>query len=361
MQYIIDRSKLRAFDIILTRERTKRSKAIRGISFGDYSHALICLNSSSLIEATVEGRVFTENPQRLIFDKADDCKVLRFETSLTEEQQKIMNFFLRDQIGVRYSIKEAIQVPFFSNTKKNTENSGQFCSRLVAQAYQSVDINLVANPNYCTPEDLKSSKYLKNVPATIRVATSDDIKIYEKPSQIKENQIQTYTWLDRVAKLAEKENFKIYKQNDVGKFLLKHPLYDDEVCGYIRNTNYLEQYKQDEVVHPFRYECDARGMVDITQEFRVNLGELNRHATNYLTSKKNYEITKLSYFSTLKDLYANMIKKCNQRLDVLNEYILIDYALSSSDEYKKYLLNILIKINELKVKIKNILGEKYIS
>jgi hypothetical protein len=357
MQYIIDKSKLQAFDIILTREETKRSKAIRGISFGDYSHALICLNSSSLIEATIEGRVFTENVQRLIFDKADDCKVLRFKSILTKEQQEKMNFFLRDQIGVRYSIKEAIQIPFFSMTKKTTEDSGQFCSRLVAQAYQSVDINLVTNPNYCTPENLNSSEYLHDIPDVIRIATSEDIEIYERPSQIKENQIQTYIWLDKVAELAKKENFKIYKQNDVGMFLLEHPSYDDEVCSYVRNTNYLENYKQDEIVHPFRYVCDSRGMVNIAEEFDTNLSELKRHATNYLVCKKNYESTKFSYCSMLKDLSENLIKQCSQRLEVLKEYIKIDFALSEDTDHKNYLSNILIEINYLQVGVKNILRE----
>lgn len=356
MQYVIDRSKLQAFDIVLTREKSKRSKAIRGISVGDYSHALICLDSSSLIEATIEGRVFTENAQRLIFDKIEDCKVLRFKNTLTKDQKEKMNYFLRTQIGNRYSIKEAIKIPLFSRTMK-TADDGQFCSRLVAQAYQCASINLVTNPNYCTPENLNSSEFLNNVPNVVRIATSEDIEICERPSQIKENQIQTYIWLDKVAELAKKENFKIHTQSDVGSFLLKYPSYDEEVCTYIRETTYLKQYKQDEIIHPFRYKFDSRGTVNIAQEFNMNSSVIERHLSNYLACKKNYESTNLCYFSMLKDLYANMLKQCYQRLDVLEEYIKIDTKLSNDADYTHYLSNILIEIKQLQIRVKSTLGE----
>ncbi len=249
MKYIIDISKLKKFDIVLTRSKHLRSKAIRYFSEGDYSHALICVSDFSLIEATVKGRVFSENPQRLIFKNIDDCKVLRYKGTLNQEDQSQIELFLRSQISTLYSIKEAVRTKKYETTDEEAQEAGQFCSRLVAQAFNHVDINLVTNPNYCSPENLNSSELLETVPDIIRIATEEEIAFSKTKSQIKENQIQNYLWLDNVVKLAKKEKFIILNQDDVGLFLIKHPQYDKQVCKFIKNTNYLGQYKQDEVVN----------------------------------------------------------------------------------------------------------------
>ncbi|HFE9760965.1 TPA: hypothetical protein ACGA3Y_001667 [Acinetobacter baumannii] len=352
MKYIIDTSKLQQFDIVLTRSKHLRSKAIRYFSEGDYSHALICVSDLSLIEATVKGRVFTENPQRLIFENIDDCKILRYNGTLDQEDQLKIEFFLRSQISTLYSIKEAIRTKKYAITDDEAQEAGQFCSRLVAQAFNQADINLVTNPNYCSPEHLNSSHLLETVPNIIRIATEEEIAFAKTKSQIKENQIQNYLWLDNVVNLAKKEKFIILNQDDVGLFLIKYPQYDKQVCKFIKNTNYLRQYKQDEIVNPPRYKYFPNASLDILTELKINHSVINRHLISYARSCDNYHRTKLNYCLLLRNLYKNLLQQGNTRLNVLIRYI--NRELLIGDENKEELCEFVEIIQSLKDNIRKI-------
>ncbi|MEQ1390609.1 hypothetical protein ABLT88_14120 [Acinetobacter radioresistens] len=352
MKYIIDISKLKQFDIILTRSKHLRSKAIRYFSEGDYSHALICVSDLSLIEATVKGRVFSENPQRLIFENIDDCKVLRYKGTLNQEDQSSIELFLRSQISTLYSIKEAVRTRKYETTDEEAQEAGQFCSRLVAQAFNQVNINLVTNPNYCSPENLNSSELLETVPDIIRIATKEEIAFSKTKSQIKENQIQNYLWLDNVVKLAKKENFIIVSQDDVGLFLIRYPQYDKQVCKFIKSTNYLTQYKQDEVVNPPRYKYFSRVPVDILTELKVNRSIIKRHLTSYARSCDNYYKTKLNYCFLLKNLYKNLLQQANTRLNILIRYINRDLLIGTGN--KEELCEFVDEIKSLQDNIRKI-------
>ena len=344
MKYMLNISKLQPCDIILTRSKQLPSKAIRFFSAGAYSHALCCLTQESLIEATVEGRVFTENPQRLLFEDIDDCKVLRLKKYLSNEDKNKIIFFLRTKTTTKYSIIEAGRTTIYRKTDKSAQENGQFCSRLVAQAFQEIGISLVGNPNYCSPEDLNSSQFLEVISDAMREVTSEDIKIFETPSQIKENQVQTYIWLDKVAELAKEENFKILSQNDVGQFLICYRQYDEDVCKYIKETKYLTQYKKDEEINPFRYEYFTNAPIDIIRELNQNESVLLRHLISYSNSFDIYIKTNLSYFLLLISFYIELLQQVNNRLEILKIYIK-DY--SSEEQFL-----VLNKINYLQSKIR---------
>ena len=344
MNYILDISKLKPCDVILTRNKQLPSKAVRFFSAGAYSHALCCLSETSLIEATVEGRVFTENTQRMLFKNIDDCKVLRLKKELNQENKaKIINF-LRTKITTRYSIAEAIRTARYGRTDKLAQENGQFCSRLVAQSFIEIGISLVNNPNYCSPENLNSSVLLEAIPNAMRKVNSEDIKFFETKSQIKENQIQNYIWLDKVAELAKKEKFNILSQNDVGQFLIDYRQYDEEVCKYIKETTYLTQYKQDEEIHPPRYQYFPNACIDIFKEFSVNHSLLKHRMINYSVFSDLYKKFNLNYFLLSKNLREEMLQQLNTRLETLKLY-----TEKTSNEYQFLLIS---AINDLQSQIK---------
>lgn len=346
MKYILDTSILQPCDIILTRDKKVVSKTVRHFTDSDYSHALICLTNNSLIEATLKGRVFTENPQRLIFDTKDQCKVLRLKTELPLESQKKIIDFLRDKIGSMYSVREAISTKKFAGTDTSPKDETQFCSRLVAQAYNYADITLVGNPNYCAPEELNTSALLDVVSGAVRIALEADISFAKQPSQIKENQKQTYLWLDAVTELAKQENFRIIKQADVSKFLIQYPKHDQEVCKSICNTNYLQQYKLDEIVNPGRYKFDPHAELDFDIEYQVNYELSKRHRISYLNSTTSFKHYKLEYFSLLQELYKNLLMQVVQRLEAIETYLLRDMYLYK--EKREQLMKIYQDVETLK-------------
>lgn len=354
MKYILDTSILQPCDIIFTRQKKLVSKTIRYFTDSDYSHALTCLSSSSVIEATVKGRVFSENPERLIFNKKEECKVLRLKTELSLENKQKIIYFLRSQIGTMYSIKEALLTKHLSGSDALPNDQAQFCSRLVAQAYKEADIILVNNPNYCAPEELNSSALLEIVSDAVRIATEEEINFAKQPSQIKENQKQTYLWLDIVTELAKQENFKIINQNDVGKFLIQYRKYDEDVCKSINNTNYLQQYQLDEVVNPLRYAFDPYAQVNFDREFKVNSELSERHIISYLNSIKNCQDFKLEYFSLLRDLYKNLLIQVIQRLQVLEMYLIRD--MHHYKDKLEQLMNIYQNVETLKNRVIKIIS-----
>ncbi|CAI3162276.1 hypothetical protein MWMV17_MWMV17_03404 [Acinetobacter calcoaceticus] len=327
MKYILDTSILQPCDIILTRQNKPISKTIRYFSDSDYSHALTCLSNSSLIEATLKGRVFTENPERLIFNEKEECKVLRLKSELSIENVKIIIHFLRNQIGTMYSVKEALLTIKLSETDALPKDQTQFCSRLVAQAYKEANIFLVSNPNYCTPEALNSSDLLETVSDAVRIATNEEISFAKQPSQIKENQKQTYIWLDAATELAKQEKFKIITQGDVGKFLIQYRKYDHDICKSIKSTNYLQQYKLDELVNSSRYIFNSHAQVNFDREYKVNFEIIERHSINYFNSIKNSQDFKLEYFSLLEKMYKNLLIQAIQRLTTLENYLVRDMHL----------------------------------
>lgn len=352
MKYILDTSKLQPCDIILTRNKQLPSKFVRLMSAGAYSHALCCLTNTSLIEATIEGRVFSENPQRLLFENIDDCKVLRLKNELNQEDRDKIIYFLRTQVSTRYSVKEALLTARYRKTNKIANGNGQFCSRLVSQAFNEIDISLVRNPNYCSPENLNASTLLQTVPNALRMATDKDIEYYKTPSQIRENQIQNYKWLDKVAILARIENINILSQHDVGQFLIDYRKYDEYACNYIRETSYLTQYKEDELVSPYRYKYIADVGIDIPTEILINKDSVDRQLINYSRTRYYSEVIGIGYFLLLKEMYENILKQVVTRLDVLNLYINAEKSISSTD---RFLLN--KDVDDLSKKIKKLFIE----
>lgn len=329
MKYILDTSKLKPCDIILTRNKQLPSKLVRLMSTGAYSHALCCLTKTSLIEATMKGRVFSENPQRLLFENIDDCRVLRSKKELNQEEQNAIILFLRCQVSTRYSVKEALSTGKYQRTDKTAKEDGQFCSRLVAQAFNKAGIKLVDNPNYCSPESLNASTLLQSIPNTVRMATDEEIDYCKTPSQIKDNQIENYKWLDKVAELAKVESVRILSQYDAGAFLISHPKYDKTVCDYIKETNYLTQYLQDEIVSPYRYKYGVNVPINILAELHANKEQQDRQLINYAQCRFYNEKTNLDYFLLMKDMYENILKQISARLGVLMLYLNADIGNST--------------------------------
>jgi len=157
--YRLNMSKLEDCDIVLTRDYTLTSFGVRLATWAPYSHAAIFFEDS-FIDATKKG-IFSKNPQRITFSSKDDFCVLRlidknklFGVNLTN-----LKNYIRNEIGNSYSTKDAVMVKL-SALKGNGNLDEQFCSRLVARAYGSVGVQLVVDPDFCSPKDLMNSSLL---------------------------------------------------------------------------------------------------------------------------------------------------------------------------------------------------------
>ena len=117
MNYILEYKNLQCGDIILQSGNKLHSKAIKKYTNSNFSHSMICVEDMSIIHAEKEG-IFSLNPQRLLVENVTDLKVLRLKQGLSDENLKEIEFFLRDQIGSIYSVKEALSI---INKKRNND------------------------------------------------------------------------------------------------------------------------------------------------------------------------------------------------------------------------------------------------
>lgn len=318
--YVLDHHQLMAGDIILTKEKTTTSISVRTATLGSYSHAMICLSPASIIDATISSGVFTRNTQRQIFNSKNDCVVLRLKEALNARDIKKIETFLRLKTMTPYSLTEAIRTPLKKNKSTDAKANKQFCSRLVAQAYDHVGIKLAHNPNYCSPEDIYKSEVLTEVTDILRIANEQDINIANKPDLVEANRVEIAAWFNNAIKLASTKKYKIQTINDVVSFLLQYPEYDRKICEYIQKTRYETQYLDDLEANPERYTYIKSSSLDVESELSQIKTIFEHQKNNYITSRHNYNSYRLKYNKIHKKLYRNLLKHLVKRLNVLSEY-----------------------------------------
>ncbi|ELJ8580919.1 hypothetical protein RUK41_001061 [Vibrio cholerae] len=326
MSYILDLEKLRVGDVVLSSGDGKAAEVIKRTTGSHYSHAMLYVDHQ-INHAIPEGGVYSVNPQRLIFKSPEDLKVLRLKKNVEMKTLLSVCDFSGTLVGSVYSVKEAVATKILGKLNVGAKTSDQFCSRLVAQSYESVGIKLVANPSYCSPADLESSNELEVVEGAVRLASSNELLFAQTPDPTQRNQAVTYEWLYKVRDLASSVDVKIQTINDVNEFLLNNPQLDQKICKYIRESGYLEQYLDDTVINPHRYDMSsyqhrialsgASPQEFVNIDLRKELGLVRRMIGNVNCSKVNYINTNQNYHALHVELYTNILLLAKKRLEIM--------------------------------------------
>lgn len=315
MNYILKYENLQLGDIILQSGHKLHSNAIKKYTKSNFSHSMICVGGMSIVHAEKEG-IFSLNPQRLLVENMTDLKVLRFNQKLSNDELKEIEFFLRDKIGSVYSVIEALSV-VNRNRKEGSNNKYQFCSRLVAQAYQHINYQIVDDINFCSPADIEKSNLFYEVKDIVRKAEENDINFARTRNIIKENQTSMYNWLNKTRDLANKKyNFTISKVNDVDKFLSQHHNEDNIICDLIIKSGYLENYlieiennphMHDENIFIEKFKDIDNIIYALEKEFSNIPSHTNRAIQNYQNSLSNYQNTNFKYYKLHTKLYKELL------------------------------------------------------
>ena len=328
MKYILNIDKLQLGDIILESGNTKVvSSTIKNITRSHYSHAMLYIDRT-IIHADGEG-VYSKNPQRILVNNINDLKVLRCEMLSLEQKEKIC-FFARTKIGSLYSVAEATLSPLLGKTEKTASSREQFCSRLVAQAYYNgAGISLVKNPDYCSPADIEKSEFLGIVHNSVRLANSSEVKLEATADPVLEHQRSSIRFLSPCRKLFEKKNFDIQTFDDINKALAMYPNFDLEVCQYIRNSGYLDQYNFDRDENLYRYNSNIfvgrfRKKYNFNDdlvnfEMKINNIVFRQDINEYRKAKKVHDNLNLKYTKLILELYINLLLEVKTRFEVIAE------------------------------------------
>jgi len=248
-------------DVVLTADGGKTSKLVRLATKGAVSHAMICVQSGSIIDSTDFG-VQAHNIQRELYSAEDRVQVFRLREPLSAARRGAILDFARSEIGTRYSKIEAARSVL---TGPRPRSRRLFCSRLVARAYAHADIQLVADADYCTPDELRRSTLLVELEDMTEPVLEEEIAAWAaRPNPIAEMQESQNAILMTARRLdSTVENF-----NDLDRLVQTRPEWDEAIAKAYRDSGYLELWKTDFRVNPWHY--DLNEMEALTNTSTIN-------------------------------------------------------------------------------------------
>lgn len=239
-------------DILFTARPEKVSNTIRTWTGGIVSHAMICVQHGSFIDSTPSG-VQARNLQRELFQ--DDEKAFHFRLTNPPDREVIGQIvdYARAEIGARYSIGEAMRSVV---AVKRPRSRRQFCSRLVARVYKRAGFELVPDADYCSPEDLRLSPLLEELPIEFEPITPEELAWRSRsPNPIQAMHDAQNAVLDAARSVDPAvENF-----NDLYELLVKQPEADQVIADALRSSGYLDIWKMEVERYAWRY---AHGQMD---------------------------------------------------------------------------------------------------
>lgn len=282
---LVDR--LQPGDILLSSENSLTSKTIRKSTRSKYSHAMLYASYACYIHADRNG-VHTGNPIRLLFEQKKDFLVLR-----VKDLQKAAKacYFARNQIGMEYSVKEAIKSKI-PTPIKSTKNR-QFCSRLIAQSYAFSGLNIVSNPNYCTPQELIKSPAVHVVDNCLIEADDHEMQALE-----------SLTFHDRVAECQNLffKNVRNLTENDIQTFdqlldfLECNRQFDFELTKIYINSGYESIY--DGMYDNHEFLLDGNAFLELPISFEEKQMMASTHLDSAISKRESYECN-IKFFESL--------------------------------------------------------------
>ncbi|MFC4237717.1 hypothetical protein ACFOY8_21115 [Thalassospira xianhensis] len=321
----LDETVMEPCDIVLTSDSGFTSRVVRKHTDSDISHAMLYVQNHALIDSTGDG-VHTSNTQRNLF--TDDCTlyVLRPRTPLSNAQKISILTYARAQTGTSYATFQAAAVTRLNPLKPSTTKSKkQFCSRLVAQAYAKAGINLIENPDYCSPDDLKTSSLLEFVPTAIRTATEEEINFAKKSSDTTALMRET---TNDLLKSARQKSTKIETPNDIDEHLFQNPSDDQYMTDALKLSGYLDIWRHDCIKNPWHYDLDLmmkRKNINKTHEYCIIITSYRDLDDRYLINRgvycTYYKSRDLEYFKEMFELYDLLLELDRTRLEVAKAWL----------------------------------------
>ncbi|SEB79312.1 Permuted papain-like amidase enzyme, YaeF/YiiX, C92 family [Nitratireductor aquibiodomus] len=325
----IDFQNLRPGDIILTASRSKTGKAVRFSTRGSVSHAMIYVQQGSIIDSTSDG-VQARNLQRELFEDDEDFFAFRLKEALPAQKIAQIVDFARSEIGTRYSKVEAARTVLGGPRSRSRR---EFCSRLVARAYQSAGVQLVADHDYCSPEDLRKSPLLTELPEITEIVDPDEIAWMEgRPNPID----MTRDAQNFVLNAARCLDANVENLQDVDQLVREHSEHDDAIAQAYRDSGYLDLWKHELQTNPWRYDLEEMRRMqsssnrEALREYCIaTISEAYsggvRFAVNLIYYQQGQETAPRETTKLLINLYETLVQNDQDRREVARAWLLEQY------------------------------------
>ena len=236
---------LRQGDVLLVAQNSLSSKTIRLATGCAHSHAILYVGGGSFIHSDQSG-VHSENIQRLLLEEKEHELAIRVTESIDFE--KVITY-ARSEVGKQYSIRDAVSSKIAAARKASNR---QFCSRLVAQAFDYGGLPLVQESDYCSPAELLDSAKTKQVPNCVRAADESEVQFAKSASPL---DIQTRITNNILASARHVSGQDIQRLSDIGSLVISQPSLDSSLTNIMIKSGYLTMWQFDVRENPWRYDA----------------------------------------------------------------------------------------------------------
>lgn len=317
-QYLLDIRLLEPGDILLSSVGELPSAGVRKMTKSDYSHAMLYVGAGSYIHSDLTG-VHADNLQRLLLDSPSRATVLRVDRPDRSSIVSEAVMYARRKVGTQYSKREAAGV--IVEKLRGDLTNRQFCSRLVALAYAEAAVPLVADANYCTPQDIFESTVLIEVPGCVREASQSELEFANSFNPLEQQRRNTNQFLGEVRQIS---GLDVQMHEQVAQCVVNHPEYDDAISEALQRSGYLDFWRLDVSINPWRYSAESFLSRDLTadvlsQSARDEIGMATKAIERFAFMCSQYrelnERFPRRYFQLEGDLYALLVELHTTRRD----------------------------------------------
>ena len=229
-------------------------------------------------------------------------------------------YFCKKGSWVQYSIKDAINTKNRLSKKRDTNR--QFCSRLVAQSFESFGLKLVENSSYCAPQELDESEQTVRVNGCVREATDAEIDFANSENPLEKQANITNSIFLKIRSVTG-QDIQTFEQ--LLDFLLVNNQYDNRITSIIKESGYLFMWQHEINANPCRYNQNIfmslpvskeklKHLATTEQESAINIRK--RYIFMYQQFMGIWQTKKLQYALINIMLYQKLIELTDQRISI---------------------------------------------
>lgn len=204
IKFVFNEPVMKPGDILLMNTYESQRRLMPGCQ---YDHVAIYLGDAFLMEADGTGVVMNHIYSYAFREEIHGC-ILRLKKSSPRIIEDSL-FWIRSRMAMEFGTQQARMVNALKNTDKKDQSNRTFCSRLVAQAYHQGGVDVVKNPDYCSPDDFLSSDCLERIEPSLQSFT-EEMSLTVMNSQNERNNSEWNTCLAEMF-----QEFSIFYGDDI--------------------------------------------------------------------------------------------------------------------------------------------------
>lgn len=239
IKFVFNESLMQPGDILLMNTYESQRNRMPGCK---YDHAAIYIGDAFLMEADGYG-VVMNHVYSYAFKEIDHGCILRLKV-LNHRMAEDAIYWARGRMAMEFGALQAHKVINFRDTEDRDKSNRTFCSRLVSQAYHQAGIDIVKNPDYCSPDDIFYSDTLTLVEPSL-ISFTDEIKMTVMNGQNGRNKSESsFVLPEMFMALGQLYGEDIQTMDQLFVAAVKHTDMDDEALEVLSKQEWMTSPKK---------------------------------------------------------------------------------------------------------------------